>query len=336
MHLPLHHRQRQNRPTRLTLIIHDIGRRQRQQSYLGRAPIHHRIVPLVKAVHNPQRGRADIHEAKRQGIRVRTPISIEEIEKDESRQNGDGDGGIRKIRNDLGIHVESLMCPRVYVAISIPFFHRTCTCNKSISNNCRECRVSAKTPRKIETFAAPPAEPQSSREHILLTPFSPILPKMSATATTAARRVTRLSAAIEAGLVSPKPAPTPKTPRPRVVDPLGVKIPFEELEAGKRYIAKYTGPKIFSTYPGCLLAGEFIKSEYVAGPSGKPYVVLKATKYVAGRLMSNSAFKIREKDGELYDLLLMPTAGYISSKYPDRELYLRSNKWVFYAEAPDA
>jgi hypothetical protein len=116
--------------------------------------------------------------------------------------------------------------------------------------------------------------------------------------------------------------------------PLGTKIPFEELTPGVRYLAKYIGKPFLKSDPGWLLAGEFIDSGVVAyAPSGKPYILMKAVEEVDGYLQPDSAYKVNERDGKLFDLVLMPRGGYLSRKHPEREVYLPSAKWEFYPDS---
>lgn len=116
-------------------------------------------------------------------------------------------------------------------------------------------------------------------------------------------------------------------------NPLGTKVPFEEMVTGTRYLAKYTGKPFMKGHRGWMIAGEFVDAGVVAyAPSGKPYILMKAAEEVDGSIVPDSAYKMNERDGKLFDLALMPSGGYLSRKHPEREIYLPSAKWEFYPE----
>lgn len=133
---------------------------------------------------------------------------------------------------------------------------------------------------------------------------------------------------------------------------LGTPIRYEDLEPGKRYVARHIdsglGPKHYEEkqYEGSTISGIFIKSKTFAdADSGKPYVGMSRVKEHDGYIPLRSAYVLNKETGKLMDLPMVgsvfneETLEYewprgvpqiISDKHPDIVILLASTKWVFY------
>jgi hypothetical protein len=138
---------------------------------------------------------------------------------------------------------------------------------------------------------------------------------------------------------------------------LGTPIRFEYLEPGKRYVARYAKSGVEPDYTGSIISGIFVETTDVShiqgAESSKPHIVLTSVKEHDGYVQVHAAYVMNlsknKSTGEIIQkmenipmigsIIDEETGGYewstgvppsIKNIDPERPVFLRSDKWVFY------